>query len=88
VDKGQKVICPQCKKREMAVTHSFKAGDSASTQTLNCEGCDCVATVVAEIVAVNPGYGEGALALSRQLQRKTPHSGALNGTWKYARDGD
>lgn len=79
--------CPRCKKREMEVTHSFKAGDSASTQTLECPGCNCIAAVVAEIVEIDPPYGQGAQALAKQIQRKTLLEGACR-EWSYVRDGD
>ena len=58
--------CPKCEK-PMKVTHTYRVPGGA-TQRLECDGCHIIATVEATIVALNPGYGEGAAARARRLR--------------------
>jgi hypothetical protein len=58
--------CPKCNE-PMKVTHTYKVPGGA-TQRLECGQCLVIATVEAMIVALNPGYGEGAAARAQRLR--------------------
>lgn len=61
--------CPKCGDPKMDVTHTYRAGDAGTTQRMECKHCGCVATVaiLRAIVAIEPGYGQGAAVLAKKI---------------------
>lgn len=64
--------CPKCESK-LKVTHSYKAGDKAGTQRLECTNpkCGIVATCTVMMENINPAYGEGASALAKKILAET-----------------
>lgn len=72
--------CPKCDSK-MRVTHSYSV-ESTSTQRLECPGCRTIATAATVLVAINPGYGQGAASLAKRLSRQETRVAVSEGSMR------
>ena len=60
--------CTKCGGK-LKITNTYGAGETGRTMRAECEDCGTVHTMQKIIVAVDPGYGEGAAALAKQMKK-------------------
>lgn len=65
--------CPKCD-GEIRISHTF-SGKGFKSQRAVCEKCLSVLTLVTEVAAIDPGYGQGAEAVAKKLNKKGPVQG-------------
>lgn len=62
------MICPSCVIGVLRVTHTYKAGERASTRTKVCPSCEQKYTEVILLQEAN-GRGQGAAAVAAQIKK-------------------
>lgn len=69
------MICPNCGKPFLRVTHTFQAGPGCCTQRRKCLACKSVSTSVVVVVEADLAHGNGAKAIAEKMKKTPPERG-------------
>lgn len=69
------MLCPKCTTPvQLKVVNTYRASGHGQTQRLECPCCRVTVTAVSILLAVEPGYGEGAKSIADQIAEQNTYN--------------